>query len=189
MIYRPYTSDDFDPLYALEEICFEPPFRFSRRTMRALVQRPHSAIWIAEESGQMAGFAIVEWTQRKNWTPGERLSPLGRKTEITAYIQTIEVAPEARRHGVGRELLNRIEGSAREAGAALMWLHVEAENRGAIRLYEAQGYSCQGRKENFYPQGLAGLIYQKRLDSGSASGKLPSACPESGRGSRLPRAS
>ncbi len=189
MIYRLYNDEDFDRLYALEVLCFEPPFRFSRRTMRALVQRPNSATWIAEENGQMTGFAVVEWTQRKNGVLGDRLSPLGRKTEITAYIQTIEVAPEARRHGVGRELLNRIEGSAREAGAALMWLHVEAENRGAIRLYEAQGYCCQGRKENFYPQGLAGLTYQKRLDSVSAISNLPSACPEVGRGSRVPRAS
>ena len=161
MNYRPYIAEDFDQLYALEEVCFEPPFRFSRRTMRALIQRPHAATWIAEENGQMTGFAIVEWTERK--------------TGVTAYIQTSEVAPEARRRGVGRELMGRIEGSARVAGAAAIWLHVEAENAGAIKLYEAQGYSCQGRQERFYPLGQAALIYVKRLDSGSESSPLPSA--------------
>jgi ribosomal protein S18 acetylase RimI-like enzyme len=161
MNYRPYSAEDFDRLYALEEVCFEPPFRFSRRTMRALIQRPHAATWIAEENGQMAGFAIVEWTERK--------------TGVTAYIQTIEVAPEARRRGVGRELMGRIESSANLAGAASIWLHVEAENAGAIRLYEAQGYCCQGRQERFYPLGEAALIYVKRLDSGSGSIPLPSA--------------
>ncbi|MGA3372797.1 MAG: N-acetyltransferase [Terracidiphilus sp.] len=155
MHYRPYTPQDFDALYALEEICFEPPFRFSRRTMRALVRRANSATWIAEANGQMAGFAIVEWTERRSG--------------VAAYIQTIEVVPEGRGRGVGWELLGRIEGSARAAGAELIWLHVEAGNAAAIRLYEERGYLCEGRRENFYPEGRAALIYQKRLNSGTAS--------------------
>jgi ribosomal-protein-alanine N-acetyltransferase len=155
MQYRLYKPEDFDALYALEVVCFESPFGFSRRTMRALVQRLDSATWIAEEEGRMAGFAIVEWAQRKSG--------------VTAYIQTIEVAPEARGRGVGGELLARIEDSAHEAGAQLIRLHVEAANAAAIRLYEARGYRCEGRRENFYPEGRAALIYQKLLDSGVTS--------------------
>lgn len=151
MTFRPYSPEDFEQLYALEERCFEPPFRFSRRMMKAFVQAPHSATWIAEENGQIAGFAIVDRGTRRG--------------ELSAYIQTIEVAPDARRSGVGRELIHRVEASARDAGAALIWLHVDAENASAIRLYEEQGYSCQGRKDGFYPQGRDGLIYAKRLDS------------------------
>lgn len=172
MIYRPYIHEDFDRLYALEEVCFEPPFRFSRRTMRELVQRPQAATWIAEENGQMVGFAMAEWTRPKREASGGNSSSRSR---ITAYIQTIEVAPEARRRGVGRELLDRIEGSVRDAGAAAIWLHVDAENTAAIQLYEAQGYTCQGRKEKFYPLGRDGLIYMKQLDLASTSGPLPAA--------------
>lgn len=161
MKYRPYADEDFDRLYALEEVCFEPPFRFSRGTMRTLVQRSHAATWMAEEKGAIAGFAIVEWTERK--------------TGVTAYIQTIEVVPELRRHGVSRELLNRIEDSVRLVDADSIWLHVDAGNAGAIRLYEAQGYHCEGRQERFYPLGQAALIYVKRLDSESRSSALPSA--------------
>jgi ribosomal-protein-alanine N-acetyltransferase len=150
-LYRPYTPQDFDQLYALEELCFEPPSRFSRRYMRQLVSRSNAATWIAEEAGQMAGFAIVELNQEVD--------------EVIAYIQTIEVALQARGRGVGRELLDHIENSARHAGACLFWLHVEAENATAIRLYEAQGYRCEGREENYYPLGRAALIYVKRLDS------------------------
>jgi len=155
MFFRLYQPDDFPRLYALEELCFEPPDRFGRRYMRALVQHANAATWIAEEGWQMAGFAIVEWTQRRGG--------------VTAYIQTIEVAPEARGRGVGGELLDRIEGSARAAGAHLIWLHAEAGNAAAIRLYEARGYLCEGRRENFYPEGRAALIYLKRLGLGSAS--------------------
>ena len=113
----------------------------------------------------MAGFAIVEWSARKG--------------ESRAYIQTIEVAPEARRGGVGRELLNRIEGSAREAGVGSIWLHVEADNAGAIRLYEAHGYRCQGRKENFYPLGQAALVYMKELELASLARSVASASANS----------
>jgi ribosomal protein S18 acetylase RimI-like enzyme len=151
--FRPYACEDFEALYAVEELCFEPLFRFGRRYMQQLVSRFDVAAWVAEEDGRVAGFAVVEWAQRKNG--------------VTAYIQTIEVAPEARGRGVGRQLLGRIENSARAAGAGLIWLHVEAANEGAIRLYETQGYSCKGRRENYYPLGRAALIYKKRLETGS----------------------
>jgi ribosomal-protein-alanine N-acetyltransferase len=134
VIYRPFTPEDFDRLYALEEACFEPPSRFGRRYMRQLVSHPNTATWIAEEAGQMTGFAIVEWNQEPD--------------TVIAYIQTIEVAREHRSCGVGRELLGRIEGSARDAGTGMIWLHVEASNAGATRLYEAHGYRCEGRQEN-----------------------------------------
>jgi len=131
VLYRLYTPQDFDALYVLEEHCFEPPVRYSRRYMRLLVSRSNTATWIAEEAGQMAGFAIVEWNQQPD--------------EVSAYIQTIEVAPERRGCGVGHELLGRTESSARRAGACLIWLHVREANASAIRLYEAHGYRCEGR--------------------------------------------
>lgn len=149
MLYRLYKTEDFDALYALEERCFEPPSRFGRRYMRLLVSRANAAAWIAEEDGRLWGFAIVEWDEERRG--------------VTAYIQTIEVAPEMRGHGVGGALLGSIEGSARAAGAGLIWLHVEAGNASAIRLYEAQGYACDGRQENYYPHGRAAFIYVKRL--------------------------
>ena len=149
---------DFEQLYALEELCFEPPERFSSRYIRNLVSRANAATWIAEAVGQMNGFAIVEWNQEPD--------------EMTAYIQTIEVAPEARGRGVGRELLSRIEDSARDAGACMIWLHVEAANAGAIRLYEMHGYRCEGRQENYYPRGRSALIYMKRQWKGIPGVKM-----------------
>lgn len=149
MLYRPYKPEDFAALYAIEERCFQPPLSFSRRTMRQLVNSPHAATWIAEDDGRMAGFAIVEWAE-----------DAGR---LIAYIQTIEVAPEQLRQGIGGELLRRMEGSARLAGAQAIWLHVDAANAGAIHLYEANGYRGEGREENYYARDRAALIYAKPL--------------------------
>src|SRR5271166_2007591 len=148
VIYRRYKPEDFERLYALEEVCFEPPSRFSRRYMQLLLQRASAATWIAKEAGQMVGFAIVDWAEEDNYVPGDRDPSPGCKNETAAYIQTVEVAPETRHQGVGRELLHCIEGSARLAGSRSIWLHVEEGNAPAIRLYETQGYRCEGREED-----------------------------------------
>jgi ribosomal-protein-alanine N-acetyltransferase len=156
MIYRPYITEDFAALYAIEEICFEPPFRFGRPYMRSLVESEYSATWIAEDEGKMAGFAIVVWTKG-----------IGGPV---AYIQTIEVAPEQRRRGVAGELLRRVEDSARSAGAVRIWLHVDEKNIRAVRLYEASDYHYEGREPDYYAPSRAGEIYSKHL--GSAANEL-----------------
>jgi ribosomal protein S18 acetylase RimI-like enzyme len=148
VLYRLYKPEDFVALYAIEQVCFHPPDRFSRGYMRRLVEQPNSATWIAEEDESMSGFALVEWT---------------REAELAAYIQTLEVVPERRGKGVGGELLRRLENSASAAGAALIWLHVDAENAAAIRVYQARGYVRHGREEDYYGRNRAALIYAKPL--------------------------
>jgi [ribosomal protein S18]-alanine N-acetyltransferase len=149
MLYRPYQSADFAQLYAVEELCFELPFRFDRALMRKLIANPNSSTWIAEEERKLAGFAIVEWTTLPKGT--------------VAYIQTIEVHPASRCHGIGAELLRRAEDSARAAGATAIWLHVDVENAAAIRLYESRGYARKGREEHFYARHRPAFVYAKPL--------------------------
>ncbi len=151
MHYRVYHPDDFASLYAIEEICFQPPFRFPRSYLRRLLESPGTTTWIAEEDGQIAAFAIADC----EWEP----------TGLLAYIQTIEVLPAVRGRGIGSEMLLRIEDSVRHLGARAIWLHVESQNAAAIRLYESHGYTCKGRNDRYYPQGRAALIYRKPLES------------------------
>ena len=150
MLYRPYVPEDFAALYAIEEICFQPPFRFDVEYMFQLVQSPNTATWIAEKEGRLVGFAIVEWTDQRTGAEG--------------YIQTIEVTPSERGQGAGRELLARLEDSARAAGCKVIWLHVDAENAGAIHFYQARGYVYKTRAPRYYPRGRAALIYGKILE-------------------------
>lgn len=149
--YRHYIAADFAQLYAIEEVCFEPPFRFPRRYMRRLLEHADTVTWIAEEDGQMAGFAIADWERHVDG--------------LAAYIQTIEVVPAMRGRGIASELLKRIEESSQERGAGAIWLHVDSQNASAIRLYESHGYACEGRRDRYYPQGRAALIYRKMLES------------------------
>lgn len=153
MDYRIYRPDDFAQLYAIEVLCFQPPFRFGRGYMRQLVEGSETTTWVAEEDGEMAGFAIVEHS-----VEGQHHS---------AYIQTIEVAPTQRRKGVGDELLRRIENSALELGASEIWLHVDEENSVAISLYREHGYEKQGRQAHYYARNRAAGIYRKLLIAGA----------------------
>lgn len=149
MVYRLYKPDDFAALYAIEEVCFQPPFRFSQTYMRKLVNARDGATWIAEDNFVMAGFAIVGWAEHEN--------------DIAAYIETIEVLPEFRSRGMGAELLRRVEATARTASARTLWLHVDITNVSAIRLYKRHGFVARGSEEHFYAPGRGAHLYAKRL--------------------------
>jgi ribosomal-protein-alanine N-acetyltransferase len=150
MLYRLYLPADFPQLYAIEQLCFQPPFRFPRRYMQQLLSSPAAATWIAEEHQEMTAFAIIEWS-----TEG---------TQTVAYIQTLEVAPAHRKRGIATQLLHRLETSATAAGASAISLHVAEQNTPAIHPYLSHGYMPQGREENYYAQGIAALTYFKPLD-------------------------
>jgi ribosomal protein S18 acetylase RimI-like enzyme len=145
--YRLYHPNDFPQFYAIEEICFQPPVRFSRRYLRQIIERGNSATWVADQDGTVAGFSVVDFTADATF----------------AYIQTIEIAPAHRNQGIGTELLRRVEDSARAAGATVIWLHVDAANEAAIRLYQAHGYRHQGSQEHYYDRGRAADVYVKSL--------------------------
>ena len=149
MYYHLFERGDFDELYAVEEVCFQPPERFTRRYMRDLIASPDTATWIAEDKNRMAGFGIIEWTQQISG--------------LIAYIATIEVLPESRGHGIGAELMRRLENSARDVRATAIWLHVDAGNAPAIRLYERLGYSSVGRADHYYARNRPATIYTKSL--------------------------
>jgi ribosomal protein S18 acetylase RimI-like enzyme len=149
MLYRLFKPEDFEALYAVEKICFQPPFRFGRAFMRSIVEVSNGATWIAEEDGRMAGFAVVEWAPEPN---------------IFANLATIEVLPQQRGRGVAGELLRRIESSSRVAGAASLWLHVDVANTDAIRLYEKHGFAFQGKADHYYAHGRSALVYRKLLE-------------------------
>ncbi|HXS75128.1 MAG TPA: N-acetyltransferase [Terracidiphilus sp.] len=149
MLYRLFEPADFHDLYAIEEVCFQHPQRFTQRYMRQLIASPNSATWIAEIDAKLTGFAILEWAQQISG--------------VVAYIATIEVLPEFRSEGVGAELLRRLQGSANAERAISIWLHVDIENASAIRLYERLGYQSSGRAEHFYARNRPAAIYVKHL--------------------------
>jgi GNAT superfamily N-acetyltransferase len=85
------------------------------------------------------------------------------ESEVTE-IKRMYVAPPARRSGLARRLLEHLETTAREAGAAAMVLETGLEQPEAIALYRASGYTCV---EGFghYKRSPKSRYYGKRLAS------------------------
>jgi ribosomal-protein-alanine N-acetyltransferase len=150
MTLRDYLPSDLDALVALDELCFEPPFRFPRAAMLRFAEAQNAGVTLAETAeGSLAGFCILHI---------ERHSP-----HPLGYIVTLDVAAERRRQGLAGELMQRAEDQAREAGCAAVVLHVFTGNAGAIRFYERRGYLFDHRVPGFYGPGTDALVYRKPL--------------------------
>jgi ribosomal-protein-alanine N-acetyltransferase len=97
----------------------------------------------AVEDGQMIGFVAGD----------------PRASEGVAWIATIGVAPEYRRHGIGRSLLRACEEKLKPPR---LRLSVRLSNTGAIRLYEQEGYERIEIWQSYYSDGESAVVMEKR---------------------------
>lgn len=75
---------------------------------------------------------------------------LGRAVAGEAELLTLAVAPEARRRGLGRKLVDRFLYQARLRGAETALLEVADDNAAAGALYAAAGFVRAGRRRGYY---------------------------------------
>ena len=151
MLLRGYQADDLDAMYVLDVVCFERPFRFTRRAMRRFAEAKNAHVTIAEENHAIAGFVIMHMEDAEE-------SRIG-------YIITLDVAPEQRRRGIARLLMSEAEREARESDCAALVLHVFTGNEDAIRFYMSMGFVRSQREEEFYGLGMDAWVFYKRFPS------------------------
>jgi ribosomal-protein-alanine N-acetyltransferase len=152
MRLREYCSADRGPIFALDEVCFETPFRFSAGAMRQFAEARNALTVVAEaEGGEIAGFCIAHVERSR-----------GR---LLAYIVTLDVDPKQRRQGLAGRMIDSIEQQARDAGCDAVELHVSVENDGAIAFYENKGYERSHMVKSFYGLGRHAYVYRKPLAS------------------------
>ena len=167
MYLRGLRRGEVDRLYALDVLCFEEPFRFSRAAMRRFAGAANALVRIAVEAGgeeeteTLLGFGIVH------------LEPAS--AGLTGYVVTLDVDPGARGKGVATRLMTALECAAAEAGAASMALHVFCGNPAAIALYGKLGYEFMGTVSDFYGPGLHALECRRRLRGADTAGRMDPA--------------
>ena len=163
MRLREYSSRDLGTIFALDEVCFEVPFRFSARVMQQFAEARNALTVVAEDEtrGEIAGFCIAH------------VERAGKG--LRAYVVTLDVAPQYRRHGLARQMMQHIERQATEAGCASVELHVSVENAGAIAFYEAKGYERSHIVKSFYGLGRHAYVYRKALGNAMQKGAQWSA--------------
>jgi [ribosomal protein S18]-alanine N-acetyltransferase len=81
-------------------------------------------------------------------------------------IQTLAVAPEHRRSGLGRTILRALFAEAYSRGVTEMFLEVRADNTGALALYESEGFEPLDRRVGYYqPDNVDAIVMRARVDA------------------------
>ncbi|WP_248749810.1 GNAT family N-acetyltransferase [Pseudomonas sp. MWU15-20650] len=108
---------------------------FSPSALSQSLELPTRHLWLlaAEGSGQVIGFAKVNWS-----TPAPLTGVVG------AELQKIYLLKSASGRGYGRQLLQFIRDEATARGEHLLWLDVLKNNADAQRFYEAFGFQRIG---------------------------------------------
>jgi ribosomal-protein-alanine N-acetyltransferase len=153
MMIRDYFSDDFDSIWQLDQVCFEPGIAYDKRILRYFLRQPGTFTLIAENTqGELLGFMLVQFILEEN-----------KKSEAVAYIITIDIHPNARRSGTATILFLEAENRAKAQHCVRIDLEVAINNDAAIAFYKRQGFKTTGRIEKYYNDTLDAFHMEKRL--------------------------
>lgn len=83
---------------------------------------------------------------------------LGRVAGGEAELLTLAVAPEARRTGQGRTLVERFLAHCAAEGAEAAFLEVASDNQPALALYRRTGWNAVGCRPAYYAPGIDAVV-------------------------------
>ena len=147
---RRATVDDLDSIMAIETSVFEND-AWSAPLMKAELEDRHGVYVVAVPTADPG--VIVAYAGLR--------APL---REPQADIQTIAVVPDARRHGLGRVLMQHLIAEARDRGATEIFLEVRADNPNAQALYESLGFEQLAIRPNYYqPDGVDAIVMRHTI--------------------------
>jgi ribosomal protein S18 acetylase RimI-like enzyme len=132
-IYRPILEG---LSFRLIEECVDPPRckTYDFRPEDPRERQDWDCALVAEADGRPVGFAAARYVA---WN---------RRLEVLHLY----VAPEYRRRGAGRRLLDALGTYARSVGARCLWLETQNVNVPAIRFYQRVGFHFCGFDADLY---------------------------------------
>jgi [ribosomal protein S18]-alanine N-acetyltransferase len=130
---RPANAGDLDAILALERATPEAPHWPAPVYADILAPTSKRALFVAETSAGMAGFAVGV------------CEPHGELAELESVV----VDARNRRAGIGRALCNAVIDWCQSRGATAIALEVRASSN-AIALYADLGFQAEGRRTNYY---------------------------------------
>jgi ribosomal-protein-alanine N-acetyltransferase len=86
-----------------------------------------------------------------------------RTVSPDADVQTLAVARNARRQGIGQQILNLLTEHVKAAGCTRLHLEVAADNEAAQSLYAANGFTVQTRRSSYFGAGRDALVMRRSL--------------------------
>ena len=140
-----------EPLAVLHAACF-PDEPWDAGALERILALPGGFAFCACQADSLVGFVLVR--------------DLGGECEILS----IGVAPESRRRGIGRVLLDAVFVEAGRRGSDSVVLEVACDNDPARRLYATFGFVAVGRRPRYYSRasGRADALILRRMTRAEA---------------------
>ena len=148
----PMVPSDLTEVEAIEYEVYS--FPWTRGNFADSIDSGYSA-WVVRDNEKMLGYCVLMMSFDE------------------AHLLNISVTRQAQGLGVGRYLLDWIEGVSTQLGAASMLLEVRPSNTLALGFYERHGYSRIGVRRNYYPaaRGREDAIVMRKALSGVNAGQ------------------
>lgn len=144
MIIREMKLTDAPAVAHLETVCFSDPW--SEKSIASEVHNPLAYWLVAEDNGNVVGY-------------------VGSQSVLDAAdMMNLAVAPEYRKRGIGRLLVNALTQHLQAKGVIALLLEVRVTNSDAISLYTKLGFEQVGRRPRYYRNPTEdALILRKEL--------------------------
>jgi len=151
---RRTTPDDLDAVMALEDAIY-PDDAWSREIMAAELANQHGYYLVAvdpDRADEIVAYAGL-------------LAPMGTGQ---GDIQTVTVAPDARRQGLARTMMLQLLNEARRRGVDELFLEVRVDNEGAQQLYRELGFEVLSVRKGYYKGGVDALTMKLTVPAARA---------------------
>jgi len=134
LAFRRMREGDLPRVMEIERAAFSHPW--SEELVRRELGHEFSTVLLATggAAGGVLGFAVV-------WLVHDEL-----------HVLNVATAPEARRRGVGRALMEEVHALGRARACRLATLEVRRSNAAAIALYQGLGYRQVGMRPRYYSE-------------------------------------
>jgi len=144
---RPVTSEQLRELLQLNVRCFINGDSYTKHTFNYLLSEPTTLSYRAvTPAGELVAFVFAMLNENG-----------------AAHLTTIGVAPEHRRRGLARRLLDSLEERLKEKDVGTVMLEVRVSNIAAQNLYRAADYYVVQRISNYYNNGEDCFLMMKSL--------------------------
>lgn len=189
---RDYDKRDFELLFKLDRLCFDPGIAYSRPELASFIEQRRAYTVVAEwakppETSAAAEISdpiepemiepaeiqpadeIAEPVFRNGKKPRPPRRPIAGfvtfhyQRQGYGHIITIDVHPDARRHRLGTELISAACERLRKMTAFMVVLEVAVNNHSALAFYDKHGFNRIKVLERYYNRDVDAIFMTKRL--------------------------
>lgn len=132
------TKKEIRELYELDALCFPAPLNYTLDMMRRFVRQQGACLLRKWDDKRMIAFVLCN--------------------SETGEIITLDVHPEYRRRGLGKELLGQAIDRMRRKGVRTIFSQVATTNVPSFMLHLRAGFKIRRVITNYYPDGTSAYV-------------------------------